>query len=167
MESLFENKHAINRRFLKELYLYQYFLHPASMAVHLILIALFILYLFWDTGTMIRYILLIYVPLFLITRVIRYLRTVRLMEKRYQEVGGGKEVENTIIVYPDRLHLSSSNGGANQLPLSEIKNSFSTKHFYFLRSRSKLAYSFAKDGFVKGDLQGLIAFLKEKGLKVK
>ena len=165
MEPKFENKHSIDKPFLKELYFYQFFLSPAALILTGVLLLALIL-LVADGGAF-RIFGPIYILLFIGSRVYRYFRTVKNYEKRYLEVGEGKEVENTTLVYEDYLHLSTSNGGNNKLPLDRIKNSFSTKNYYFLRSESKLCYAFKKDGFTKGSLEEMIAFLKGKGLKVK
>lgn len=165
MEPKFENKHSIDKPFLGELYFYQFFLSPAALILTGVLLLALIL-LVADGGAF-RIFGPIYILLFIGSRVYRYFRTVKNYQKRYLEVGEGKEVENTTLVYEDYLHLSTSNGGNNKLPLDRIKNSFSTKNYYFLRSESKLCYAFKKDGFTKGSLEEMIAFLKGKGLKVK
>lgn len=166
MEPKFENRHKIDKPFLKELYFYQIFLSPSALILTAILAAALLLLAFSGGGSF-RIVGPLYLLLFIGLRVYRYFRTVKSYEKRYLEVGEGTEVENTTLVYEEYLHLSTSNGGNNKLPLNRIKNSFSTKNYYFLRSESKLCYAFKKDGFTKGSLEEMIAFLKGKGLKVK
>ena len=167
MDVLFENSHIRNKALAKELYGFIFFRRHYLFVAYIVLLISFIinLILLFTTGTTNWYIF-IFVPLFLVLRVITYYKSVKLMTERDDEMFGGP-VEVKAIVTDEFIQNTTSSGSVNKLEFNKIKKVNQTKNLILLLSDSKLIYVFRKDSFSVGTYDEFIVYLRNKGIKVK
>lgn len=163
MEILFENSHIRNKDLAKELYGYIFFRRNYLFVAYIVLLISFIinLIILITTGTTNWYVF-VFVPLFLILRLITYFKSIKLMTERDEEMFGGA-VEIKTIVTDEYIQNITSTGSVNKLEYSKIKKVNQTKNLILLLSDSKLIYVFRKDTFSIGTCDEFINFLRNKG----
>ena len=102
-----------------------------------------------------------------VLRFYSYHQAVLLAQKRDRETGDGSLLEIQITVSDSTIHIRSSKGTEYDVALENVKYAIETKHTITLFSQARIFYSFRKDAFTVGDNESFLAFLSEKGLKVK
>lgn len=80
---------------------------------------------------------------------------------------GEEALESITTVTDETLVQKASNGGELTLHYADIKKIVCTDKYIYLWSRTKVIYSLARDGFSVGSPDGFLAFLKQKGIRVK
>lgn len=158
MNILFENSYTRNKDLAKELYSYIFFRRNYLFVAYIVLLISFIINLIFlfTTGTTNWYIF-VFVPLFLVLRVITYFKSVKLMTEHDNEMFGGA-VEVKAIVTDEFIQNTTSSGSVNKLEFNKIKKVTQTKNLILLLSDSKLIYVFRKDAFSVGACDEFIVF---------
>lgn len=174
MDSLFENHYTHTKQYYKEFYAYFFFKRPLFVIINVILVLYFLCgilslifpYYVGSEGLMA---LQIFLPLLVwLILLIRYIRTVNIRYKQDLELNGGQPLEVRLVVTEDGIDVCKvGSEGKNHLGFAKIKKTMRTKNYYILMTAAKLCCTFKTDGFAKGDLQGLLVFLRTKGIQVK
>ncbi len=167
MEILFENKYTRDREWSREIFRYFYFKRPLMILFDII----FVLYLVFGvyssiTSKNVAWGLIIIPIAWFLFVVFYYVINRDVHFKRDLEMHG-KAVEVTATVTDEMISHSQSTGSELYLDYSNIKKAVQTKEYIFLITKTKLIYSFKKDSFTLGSADELLAFLKNKGVKVK
>ncbi len=168
MEALFENRYTKSPEMYKELYQYYYFKRPLIMACN-VCYALFIL---WTVFCIIAG--LPYSPISIILPLVmyafeafRYFSALSIAKKRDAEIGISENMVTTISAGENHMRYSATNGAAADVEYSVFKNAVCTKNLILLRSKARLVYIIPKGTFTKGDPNAFLAFLSDKGIKVR
>lgn len=165
MESLFENTFVRTPGLMAEFHKASIFnvrsmILPAVLSAVMIVNALALIRSAAVTVTVFLFLLVIW-GLSFVSMYRRYKAAVR----RDEEVSKVM-TEQRVSVYENKLRLDTG-ARALEIEYGKVKYAMVTEHLIAVVSDAKLAYIMAKDGFTKGDADGLIAFLKENGIKVR
>jgi len=170
METRFENKFVREENTAKEIYKHWYFKKPVMVVVHVVLglyalacILGFILDFESAKETMPIFAMIVFVEVFML---ISYRSQVKAMVQRDKEMSGGEALCCEISVTDDEITLSALES-RSPVSMSNVKSAFITKNYIVVITKARLMFILKKDSFTKGDANGFIAFLNEKGIKVK
>ena len=170
MESLFCNKFVRDEDTAKEVYVYWYFKRPLLIVVYSI-IALYSLacilgfILDFDSAKEALGVFVMGVFVFVLM-IVSYHSQVKAMVQRDKEMSGGKPLCCEISVSDDEMTLTALES-RSPVSVSNLKSAFITKNYIVVITKARLMFIFKKDAFTQGDAEGLIAFLKEKGVKTE
>jgi hypothetical protein len=98
--------------------------------------------------------------------IVSYHSQVKAMVQRDKEMSGGKPLCCEISVSENEITLSALESRSS-VAMSNIKSAFETENYIVVLTKARLMFIFKKDSFTKGNLDDFIAFLKERGIKVK
>ena len=170
MEGLFCNKFVRDEDTAKEVYVYWYFKKPLLIVVYsiialysLVCILGFILDFDSAKEALGVFVIGIFVFVFMI---VSYHSQAKAMVQRDKEMSGGKPLCCEISVSENEITLSALDSRSS-VAMSNIKSAFETENYIVVLTKARLMFIFKKDSFTKGDAESFIAFLKEKGIKVK
>ena len=168
METLFENSYVRDKKFAKEVYRFMYFRYPVNFVIHIIMILSFVcqLYLHIEDPYLSNAGYLLIVPVYFLMVVLRYKVSVKTMLKRDIELHGS-EMSVRMTVTDACIQSTFSNGSVNTMKYDNIKVVRKTKYLILVQSKAKLVHSFQRDAFSVGTEDAFLAFLKDKGVKVK
>ena len=170
METLFENEFARDEGTAKEIYRYWYFKKPLLVVVYIYLgiyalscILGFIIDFQSAKESMPIFVMVIF---FLSFMLISYRSQVKAMIQRDKEISGGEPLCCKISVTEQQMTLSTLE---NRTPISidNLKSAFVTNNYIVVVTKARLMFILKKDGFTLGDCDGFIAFLREKGIKIR
>lgn len=161
MEIIFENTFVRDREWARDTYRYVYFLRPIMLIANLIFIAYFILGLVYRL-----WLVVMLTVLFGVLSCVRYVRAVKLTLKRDIELAG-EPVAMTSSVTDEGIKTVISCGSEYNLQYGNIRRAVETKRYIYLWSRTHMLYSFKKDCFTVGDGDSFIAFIRNKGIRVR
>ena len=170
METRFENEFARDESTAKEVYGYWYFKKPLLIVVYIYLgiyllscILGFIIDFQSAKDSMPIFVMILF---FLSFMFISYRSQVKAMIQRDKEVSGGEPLCCKISVTDEEMTMSALE---NRTPISigNLKSAFVTKNYIVVVTKARLMFIFKKDSFTLGDVDGFIAFLREKGIKIK
>ena len=167
METLFENKYVRDEKMMKEVYQYFYFKRPLYLVIDTIIGLIFVANIaLWLSGKGMNYAVLIAVPLFILIRFVVYRGAVDMLMKQDKDMYKGKavKVQNYVTEHGIKTVIFK---GVNNLAYHNIKQVIKTRHLIIICAQSNAMYVFAQDSFTKGSTGEFVAFLKEKGLKVR
>ena len=170
MEGLFCNKFVRDEDTAKEVYVYWYFKKPLLIVVYS-LIALYSLacilgfILDFESAKEALGVFVMGVFVFVLM-IVSYHSQVKAMVQRDKEMSGGKPLCCEISVSENEITLSALESRSS-VAMSNIKSAFETENYIVVLTKARLMFIFKKDSFTKGDAKSFIAFLKEKGIKVK
>lgn len=172
-EILFENSHVRDKATVKEMYSYEFFKKPKQIVLFALLAFFVILYVGVNIWEYVYYGIWsmeywIFVPWLLISLLefLMYKVSVKTTLKRDLEVCG-KELEAKFKVTSDSIIGESMTGSVTETGFDKIKSAVQTKNLIILRSKANLLFVFRKDGFSIGTKEDFVAFLKNKGIKVR
>ena len=95
-----------------------------------------------------------------------YFSQVRAMIRRDAEMSGGKELVSTVTITDSEAAVTSFDS-RTAIAFENLKYAFATKNYIVLVTKARLMIILKKDSFTVGDLDGFVAFLQAKGIKVK
>lgn len=168
MEILFENKYTRDETWAKDIYRYMFFRRP---------FVIFLYGLFALSSIIVIYNSIMYrdfsdlwylaVPLLWFAMVVfAYKKNVEVTLKRDIELHG-KPIEVTVAVTDEGIAQSQSTGSEYKLIYCDVKMAVQTKGYIYLWSKTNLLYSFKKGSFSVGKDEDFLAFLVDKGIRVK
>ena len=170
MEVRFENEFTRDESTVKEIYGYWYFKKPVMIAVYAALgfyflscILGFILDFESAKESMPIFAMVVFFAIFIF---ISYRSQVRAMVQRDREMSGGESLCCKISVSDEQMTLTALES-SSPISLGNLKSAFMTKNYIVVLTKARLMFIFKKDSFTLGDTESFIAFLKEKGVKVK
>ena len=108
----------------------------------------------------------IMILLFAVFIFISYRSQVKALVQRDKEMSGGEPICCEISVSDDEMTLTALES-RSPVSVSNLKSAFITKNYIVVITKARLMFIFKKDAFTQGDAEGLIAFLKEKGVKTE
>ncbi len=167
MEILFQNSYEKSEELIKEVYRYLHFKRKFRVVLNVIIIvcllvnvlsAIFYGEFYWWA--------FIYAFFVWAYQIFCYFSQVRTVLRRDEELNGEELFVETIVTN-DFIQNKASNGAVNELEYCKVKSAAQTKNLILLRSRANLIYIFRKDSFTKGTKEEFLAFLKEKGIRIK
>lgn len=168
MEVLFENSYERTAESIKEFCRHIYFRRPIWIVVYCLLgvsllanVVLILTGNYDNIGVSVLALLILAFPFY------AYFKSTKMQIKRDREVGGGKPIYVKLMVADELIQSEASTGGVTQISYAQIKKGTQTKHMILLYTQANLVYLFRKDSFTKGSAADLIAFLKQKGVKIK
>ena len=169
MHTLFENKYKCTEEVYQEIYKYLYFHNNLTYGIVVFYAAWLVLvnYFSLTTGKGLKLTSLLSLALIFFFLML-YSKTAA--KRRYKDdLSSNKWIPTTtsFLVREDAFVVKHSNAAANPIPYSEIKTVVNTKNFIILTTNEKLGLYVKKDSFTKGTTEEFIAFLKEKGFKIK
>jgi len=106
---------------------------------------------------------------FLCKQVFSYRRSLQAAMKSLAACFGDRAPVGTVIFYEGEgilVNRAAFDGETAILP-DEISSVLTTKNFYLLITRKNFTYMVKKDAFTLGTREGFVAYLREKGCKVK
>ena len=166
METLFENSYIRSTKIAKDFYRYICFKRPFILTFDILIGLSFIVNIIsLLAGYTATYSVLVLAPIFYLFQIIQYLRAVKTMIKRDNELANGTAINVNTIVTSESIKCTSSSGSVNEIPLSKFKKVIKTKRLILVRSESKLIYIFPKDSFTKGSSDEFITFLNAKEIR--
>lgn len=168
MDVLFENKYTRNKEWAKAAFGYLGFRRPVNVFFYVmsgLIAVLCILDILIDDCFEIWWSLLVIVLVHLLM-VFVYAKNVNTSLKRDIEING-KPIEVTLFVSDEMIVQESANGAKVNLNYYDVKKAVVTKEYIYLWTKANLIYSFKKEGFIVGSCDAFIAFLKNKGIKIK
>ena len=166
MDVLFRNTHTRTKELTKEMYRYFYFQQKSSIVIYVLLSVCFLANAVSGIlGYTYSLAVLAGVPLLILFRIFLYTCQVNTMRKRDQEMSEQDIEVETVVT--DEYVQSTALGGHSKIGLDKIKRATRTKNLILLHTKANLIYIFRKDSFTVGNYDEFIAFLKNKGIKVK
>jgi hypothetical protein len=167
---LFENRFVRDESTAKEIYGYHFFKRPLMITLY-VLIALNALLrsISFILGTLgpIDAFLTVILPLLIILLVfVAYRSQVKALVSRDAESAGGGEFFNELRVSDGDITITTPIS-SQSVGLDKMKYAFMTKGYICVVTKANLMYIFKKDSFSVGDGDSFLAFLREKGIKVK
>ena len=171
METLFENRYVRDKATVREVYLYYYFKQRSRVILYIItallVCELTVVCLFTHHFPNSYFLLLLWVALFFLIQFIAYYRSVSLVEKRDREITKGESLTIRFTVSDTEISVNTQAGAEYSVELSAIKHGVQTKNTIVLFSRARMLYIFRRDAFTVGDADQFLAFLTQKGLKIR
>lgn len=132
MDVLFENSYIRSRETAKDLYRYICFKRPFIITFDILLGLSFITnIIIWIGGDTATYGVLVFVPIFYAFQIMQYVRAVKTMVKRDNELANSAAATINTIVTNDTVKYISSYGSVNEIPLNKIKKVIKTKNLFF------------------------------------
>ena len=172
METHFENKYTKDKESIREYLNYFYFRKPILMVLNIFFALIFVFTvasffyppIFPYSGLKALYIVL---PLFIWTvTILRYFKALKLSVMRDREINNGNQIDMHYIVSDEKVEVCcESIETKNSVYLSQVKKVVKTKNFIILITEAKLSFVLRKDSFTKGTSEGLLYFLRKKGIK--
>ena len=169
-ETLFENRFVRDRSAAKEIYGYWFYRRPLFVAIYVYFGIYILFWLFASANGLMSFsegatpviMILFASALFAFS----YFSQVNTMVKRDKELsGGGQLVCEISVTDTEVIHVAAEN--RQSVAFSGIKKAVLTKGYILLITEAKFMYVMKKDSFTKGECDSFIAFLKEKGIKIK
>ena len=169
-ETLFENRFVRDEATAKEIYGYHFFKRPLMIALY-VMIALNVLIripgLIFDYDSWDDSLLPLVLSLFILVMMfVAYRSQVKALVSRDDENAGGEEFFNELRVTDSEMSITSP-VGSQSIGIDKLKYAFVTRNYICVVTKARLMYIFKKDSFTTGDGYGFIAFLREKGIKVR
>lgn len=170
MEARFENRFVRDKNTAREIYGWWFYKRPlfvfvyVYMAIYMLFFALAAVFTPESVGEVIPIVIciLICVAAFAFS----YFSQVRAMVKRDAEMSGGGELVCTVTV-DDTEAVVTALDSRTAIGLENVKFAFATGGYIVLVTKARLMIILKRDSFTLGTSDGFIAFLKEKGIKVK
>ncbi len=167
METLFENKYVRTEKIMKEVYQYFYFKRPVYRVIDTIVCLMFVANIaLWLTGNGLNYVILMVVPVFILIRFLIYRGAVDMLMKQDHDMYKGKTVKVQNLVTENGIKTVIFKG-TNTISFSKIKIAIKTQNLIILCSQKDLMYVFVQDSFTKGNADEFVAYLTQKGIKVR
>ena len=168
-ECYFELSYSRQIAHIKELYRFNFFTRPLSLALMIIVCVGFVLnfafgLLFGDTYNTVISCFLLLIILF---RMLSYGLAVRKTIKRQRILCGDQPLNIRMEVYDDCFVQTNGLGKEITVSYDSIKRAYQTKNLFILLSRSNRVYCFPKDAFEKGLPQHFLPFIASRGIKAK
>lgn len=171
MDALFENQYTRDKETMKEVYGYYYFKQRSRVILYafsaLLVGGLTALCVYTQVFPTSFFLLWLWVVLFFALQLFSYHRSVSLIGKRDLEMAKGDPLKICFTVSDTEIGLNTQMGAEYNVALSSIKHVVQTKNTIVLFSHARLLYIFRRDAFTVGDSESFLAFLSEKGLKIK
>ena len=164
----FENEYLRTKDTLKEAYRYWYFRRPIAIAIYAV--AAFNILL--NIGLLIMELPVSPVNIFLVIFIsalypLLYFIQVNSAAKKDSQICHGQEMRACITVTADRFYPNRADGDI-YIDFSSVNYAYETKNYIILVMKStRLMLIFHKNGFTVGDFDGFVAFLRERGIKIK
>ena len=165
MEVLFKNQYTQTEAWIRETVLLAIIKNPGCMisivisAISFVFAAYELLcYQFINLFLVINFCLFVSIP------VVFYFSVVRLQKRRIEEVYGKNS--QVFVVVSDTGIEWNVNGSMLHLDFSSVKRAYKSPNYIYLRSKARILYTFRRNGFLAGDEEAFLEFLKEKGIKV-
>lgn len=167
---LFENSFVRDKNTAKEIYGYFFYKRPIMILLYGVIgiytvLTLLTSILFPEIAADFVIVLML-VALYIILLVLPYRMNVNTMVKRDAEMAGGREFLCEVSVSDSEI-IHTAIGNTQSVGFENISYAFITKNYVALVTKAKFTYIFKKDSFTLGDCDGFVAFLKEKGIKIK
>lgn len=170
---LFENRYEMNADYYREIYTYEFFGSAKFMIINLIAAA-YLIYnvlatIFVSSAQLVFCFLGVAVwALFILLMVWRYKKVVSLAISRGEELSPGDLSRVLYIIRGDGIVLSSLNskGRMNKPIRPKITRVKDVGNYYLIHTRSRLIYTFRKDGFAKGSAESFASYLRTRGYRV-
>ena len=170
METRFENKYIRDKQTAKDVYGYWYFKRPIMIACYVVLgiwAAIYSLGAILTPGfASDNFIVAFVVTASMSIVLFAYYNQVNGMVKRDMELARGREILCKSTVTDSEI-IFSNFGNEVSISIDNVKYAFVTNQYIALVTKAKLMCMFKKDSFTVGDTDSFIAFLREKGIKVK
>lgn len=167
---LFINEYTRNEETAKEIYGFWFFKRPLMrvlfwyFAVCAVLgVANVIFNPFWSIESLL---FVLYLAIYCGLMYFCYRSQVKTMVKRDVEMSGGRDLICTTTVCDDGISVESLDS-KQTYSWEIIKFAFITKSYIILVTKARLMFIFKKDSFTLGDADGFLAYLKNRGIKVK
>ena len=170
METRFENEYIRDKQTAKDIYGYWYFKRPIMIACYIVLGIWAVIY---SMGAMLipgfasdNFVVAFVVTASMSIILFAYYNQVNGMVKRDMELARGREILCKSTVTDREINFSNF-GNEVSISIDSIKYAFITNQYIALVTKAKLMCMFKKDGFTVGDTDSFIAFLREKGIRIK
>ena len=166
MDILFKNHHTQTEKWLKECTLFVTVKSLSNIISSLVSLAFLAVAIYKMVCVHIIYINYFLLPILWFTVItVQYFRTVRIAKKRNAELNRKdcqvfmEVTEEGIDVVRDdsRLHAA----------FDHVKRGIITPNYILLLTKARILYTFRRDGFVVGNEEDFLHWLREKGIKVR
>lgn len=97
----------------------------------------------------------------------RYQRDVKTILARSREIHGDKPAVSRTLFAEDEITLLDTDGNAHPFAYDNLQQVIVTKNLLLLRSKARQSILCEKEKFTKGTWTDCVAFLLEKGLKLR
>lgn len=171
METRFECSFETTKENVQEFSRYYHF-HTLYILLPLLVILFFLGWAIFRIVTfgwhglyifMLVFALVIYPALF----VYRYKRDVKILLARSRELHGDKPAVSHTLFAEDEITLIDTDGNSRPFAYGNLKQVIVTKNLLLLRSKARQTILCEKNKFTKGTWTDCVAFLQEKGLRLK
>lgn len=95
-----------------------------------------------------------------------YAKANRIVLKRSVEMNG-RNAGVISEVTENCVQFVCDNGSTQQMQFDNIKRGYVTEKYIFLWSKANILYTFSRNGFLIGNEEDFLRFLREKGIKIK
>lgn len=170
---LFENRYEMNADYYREIYTYEFFGSAKFMIINLIAAAYLIYNVLATIFVSVEQLVFCFLgvavwALFIMLMVSRYKRMVRLAIDRGEEASEGDETRVLYVLRGDKLVLSGLNSeGKMKKPIRpRVTRVKSIENYFLIHTKSRLIYTFRKDGFTKGSAESFASYLRTRGYRV-
>lgn len=167
---LFVNEYVRDKSTAKELFGWWYYKRPLFVVVYIYLTLYFlsiVIGLFISPDSAIEFIpIAIFILIGYVVFAFSYRSSVKAMIDRDREVSGGAELVETVTVTDTDTTVSLLESKTT-IALDNMKYAFITKNYVTLVTKARMMVILKKDGFLMGNCDDFIAFLREKGIKIK
>lgn len=167
MENCFISTYVRNKERIKDLFRWYVYGRRWVIAVHSVLGAALILNsvcAIFDRSISMLITNVILLAVVELLRLRNYQTAVKLTLQRDLESNQGQPVQLTVTVRDDIIHVEDASGQGHDVPLSQMKWAVKTKKMVVIRTKAKVLFQLPNDTFTQGTPEGLIAYLRAKGI---
>lgn len=170
-ETVFENTYHRTREVAKETYRYIQFKSPEAVRFWIywgVLVALMLALIGWTRRLdVLNALFFLCMAASILHNVYRYARNVKLMIARDQEQYGETPAEINTFLTQTGVGIRPMASETAEIAYANIRYAAQTRHLILIFTKAKLFHMLHKDGFTKGTAEECLAFLKEKGVRVR
>lgn len=170
MESKIEAGYIRDENFAKEFYSYHGYKRPAGIVLTVICILAIVSGVI-NVIAMQQYLAIVSIVLgiyILVLRVIRIKKSIKISLDRDKEGNRGNCVVLQNLVMENSIVVKSSlNEAGTEYEISCIERAYRSQNYIYLVTKSKLVIVFDINRFTKGTPEDLIAFIRQKGIRLK
>ena len=170
MDVLFENRFEHDREYLKEYFFGIYFMSPIYIAMNSFIIGACVLALFsfriFGRATADAAALYVCCALYFLLVFYRFFSSVKRELAAQKEKYKGEVGKAKVLIREDGLDDYFTNSDFEMhVEFSKVTHVVVTKNYFFITTKAKMQFPLKKDGFVVGDAQSFLEFLKGKGIR--
>ena len=167
MEILFKNTYKQTEEWIREVNKYTFFRKPMTLLSHVLCSLLFVGGVYKAVAFNEIIYIYLFLPFFWFLMFLRIALTINNTQiKRMKEA---QLLDKSVCteVFQDEISYKNEKGAEYKIAYADIKFAIETPSYILIQTKARLVYSIYRYGFEVGHVDDFMAFLKDKGVKIK